>query len=111
MKEIIGVVEKVSINGKELLAKIDTGATRNSIDFKLASELKLGPIIKTVKIKNSNGKQVRPVVEAEIVVKDKKMKTFFNLSNRRDMKYSVLIGKETIKDFLVDPGKDETSSN
>ena len=51
-KTIIGLTEKVKLfsdNGKNktLIAKIDTGASRSSLDIKLASELNLGPIIKS----------------------------------------------------------------
>ena len=51
-KILIGLIENISIGSndryvKEIPAKIDTGATRSSIDIKLASELNLGPVIKS----------------------------------------------------------------
>lgn len=118
-KIIIGVIEKIKIIGskeKELLAKMDTGAKHNSINMKLASELNLGPITRTAIIKNASGKVVRPVVKARLEIKGKTIETEFNLSNREDMKYPVLIGINTLKDgFLIDPSKkykeDEASNN
>jgi len=105
-KTIIGLIEKVKINGTEIIAKIDTGADRNSIDTKLAAELSLGPIKKTTKIKSSHGDSLRPVVEVELEIKNKKLKTSFNLTNRSHMKCPVLIGLEVLKkDFIIDPSK------
>ncbi len=118
-KIIVGVIEKVKIKGKkekELLAKIDTGANHNSINMKLASELKLGPITRTAIIKNAHGKVVRPVVKAILEIKGKIIESEFSLSNREHMKYPVLIGINTLKQgFLIDPSKDyienEASNN
>ena len=99
-----------------MLAKIDTGAQHNSISMKLASELKLGPVVRTAIIKNAHGKAVRPVVKAVIEIKGEKIESEFNLSNRENMKYPILIGMSVLKNgFLIDPSqdnsKDETSNN
>ena len=117
-KIVIGIIEKVKIKGKkekELLAKVDTGAHHNSMNMKLASELKLGPITRTAIIKNAHGKVVRPVVKATIEIKGKIIESEFNLSNREHMKYPILIGLNVLKQgFLIDPSKnyeDETSNN
>lgn len=111
MKKIVGLVEKIKIIGgkeKEVLARMDTGAHKNSISTHLASELRLGPIIKTVRIKTSNGTEVRPVIEAKIIIKGKKIKTSFNITDRKHMKYSVLIGQDVLKKgFLIDPSKEK----
>lgn len=105
-KIVVGLTEKVKINGKTILARIDTGATRNSICVELAAELKLGPILKTINIVSSNGKETRPVIEAEVEIQGKKFKSLFNITDRRHMKYSVLIGQEILKEgFLIDPLK------
>lgn len=105
-KTIIGLIEKVKINGKETTAKIDTGADRNSMDIKLAAELNLGPITRTTRIKSSHGDSVRPVIKAELEIKNKKIQTSFNLTNRSHMKCPVLIGKEVLKKgFIIDPSK------
>jgi len=105
-KDIIGVTELIRINGHEVLAKIDTGAIKNSINVKLASKLKLGPIVKTIKIISATGEEKRPVVEASLEIKGKRIKTKFNVTDRSKLKYSVLIGLNTIKNrFLIDPSK------
>ncbi len=105
-KLILGLIEKVKINGKIVKAKIDTGAQGNSVDIKLAQKLRLGPIVKTYKVKSSLGRGRRPAVEAELEIKGKKFKTIFNLSDRKHMKYNVLIGQRILKQgFLVDVSK------
>jgi len=111
-KITIGLIENVSFksnNGsdKEVIAKIDTGATRSSIDIKLASKLNLGPIIKSKMVKSAHGNKLRPIVEAEITLANKKLRSEFTLADRTHMKYAVLIGVNTLKDgFLIDPSKE-----
>lgn len=106
-KVVIGLVESVEINGKEIQAKIDTGSDRSSIDTTLAAELKLGPILSIKECRSSHGKTKRPVVEAEIMLKNLRFKINFNMIDRSGLKYSVLIGKDVLKNgFLIDPSKE-----
>jgi len=109
-KIIIGLIEKVRIFGKNkekaLLAKIDTGATKSSMDSRLAAQLQLGPVIKTKLVKSAHGNKLRPVIESEIEIANKRMKTEFTLADRTHMKYHVLIGQNILKDgFLIDPSR------
>lgn len=102
-KTIIGLIENVKINGKEVTAKIDTGAQGNSIDIMLAQKLRLGPIVKTYKVKSSTGSSRRPAVEAELEIKGRKFRTIFNISDRKQMHSPALIGLRILKQgFLVD---------
>lgn len=106
-KTIIGYLEKIKIQGKDVVALIDTGATRSSIDLELASELKLGPIIKKSTIVSSHGKSVRPVIKAKVEIGGKKINAFFNISARTHLSYKVLIGRNILRNrFLVDPTKE-----
>src|SRR3989338_2492371 len=110
-KIVIGLVEKVSIshNGdrkKTVKAKIDTGATKSSMDINLASELSLGPIIKSKIVKSANGNKVRPIIEAEIELAGKKLSSEFTLADRGHLRYIMLIGQNILKKgFLIDPNK------
>ncbi|MEK6861879.1 MAG: RimK/LysX family protein [Nanoarchaeota archaeon] len=105
-KIVVGYLEKVKINGKEVIAKIDSGATRSSIDLDLASELKLGPILKKSIIVSSHGRSVRPVIKAKIEIGGKKINAFFNISSRSHLIYKILIGRNILnKGFLIDPSK------
>ena len=105
-KEVLGLVEKVRIKEREILARIDTGARRCSIDKKLAKELKLGPVIGNRKYRSAHGKSVRPVVLEDIELKGKKILVKINISDRKYMKYDFLVGREALKNnFLIDPSK------
>jgi len=110
-KTVIGCIEKVTVYGpkgkkKSVTARIDTGASTNSIDTELAAELNLGPIIKTTHIRSALGVSTRPVVEVIISIAGKKIKSHFTLANRTHMNYSVLVGRNLLKHgFVVDPSK------
>jgi len=109
-KILIGLVEKITLNGKgrqkELSAKIDTGATKSSVDMELAKKLKLGPVISSKMIKSAHGMKIRPIVEAEISLAGRKIRSEFTLADRSHMKYKALIGQNILKDgFLINPEK------
>ena len=109
-KVVIGLAEKVSIKydrgSKIVVAKIDTGATKSSIDTNLAAELRLGPVIKSKLVKSAHGSKLRPIIEAQIELAGKKIKSEFTLADRAHMKYRILIGQNILKDgFLIDPTK------
>ncbi len=111
-KTVVGLVENVKVQGptgkkKEVMARIDSGATKSSIDVKLAAELSLGPILKAKLVKSASGKSLRPVVEAIILLADGEFKTDFTIADRADMKYRVLVGQNILKKgFLIDPAKE-----
>ena len=107
-KSVVGFTEKVVIYGpnkkKELMARIDTGAAKNSIDVKLAAELKLGPIIKTKRVRSAEGLSERPLIKVALKICDRKFKTLFNLADRTKLRYKVLIGRNILKqNFVIDP--------
>ena len=107
---VIGLVERVNIkfNGgtKGVIAKIDTGATKSSIDTNLAAELKLGPVIKSKIVKSAHGSKLRPIIEATIELAGKTIKSEFTLADRAHMKYSILVGENILKHgYLIDPSK------
>jgi hypothetical protein len=113
-KTIIGLVEPVIVVGakgqKEVLARIDTGATKSSMDIKLAAELSLGPILKTKMVRSATGANLRPVVQAKIILAGKEIKREFTLADRQSLKYRVLIGQNVLNEgFLIDPVKDSPS--
>lgn len=110
---VIGLVEPIKIKGERgvraISAKIDTGADRTSVDMKLASEIGLGPLTDTVKVKSSIGNEVemRPVVQAKIIIHDRPFTLNVSLDDRSKMKYHVLIGRDLLakSNFLIDPNK------
>ncbi|MBN1792948.1 ATP-dependent zinc protease [Candidatus Woesearchaeota archaeon] len=108
-RTIVGLTEKIIVVGqsetKELIARIDTGATKSSIDLTLATRLGLGPVVDSKLVKSAHGVKLRPVVQSEIEIGGKKILAKFTLADRGHMRYLVLIGQNILKkDFLVDPG-------
>ncbi len=107
-KIVIGLVEKITINGHSVVAKIDTGASRNSIDIDLASQLKLGPIVKKSTIISAHGRSFRPVIRAKISLGGKTINALFNIASRSHLRYKVLIGKSILRlGYLIDPMKEQ----
>ncbi len=106
-KIIIGSVENVTIIGphEECVyeGRIDTGATSSSIDSRIVANLDLGPVVSIKKVRNAHGDSLRPVIEVDIVLKNKKLTARFTVADRSKMKYDVLIGRNILKDnFLID---------
>ncbi len=106
---IVGLTERITVFGethKEVVARVDTGATKSSIDSNLAKELKLGPILESKLVKTAHGNKLRPVIKAKIRIQDRIFEMKFTLSDRHHMKYRVLIGQNILKKgFLVDCNK------
>ena len=110
-RKIIGLTEDINIFGpkgdKKLInARIDTGATRSSVDKKLAEELNLGPVTRTKLVKQALGGTMRPIIMVEFELAGKKLKEEFTIADRSHMKYRVLIGQNALNNgFLIDPHK------
>ncbi len=110
-KTIVGLTEKATIRGsngraKTIVARIDTGATKSSVDEALAFELALGPIVGTRIIRQAQGKQRRPVIHIKLKIKGRLVEGDFTVADRSHMKYPILIGQNIlIQDFLVDPSQ------
>ena len=111
-KVIIGLTEKVKIETKKgekrtIKAKIDTGATKSSMDINLAKQLKTGPVVKSRMVKSAHGNSLRPVVMPTIEIAGKKIRRQFTLADRKHLKYPILIGVNVLKKggFIVDPSK------
>lgn len=109
-KSVVGFIEPVTIHTKKkkihVDARIDTGATKSSIDLKLAEKIGVGPVVAERVVKNTHGKATRKVVELEITLAEKTMKTKFTIADRSHMKFPVLIGRSALRrGFIIDPKK------
>ncbi|MBR9679504.1 MAG: hypothetical protein GOU99_00450 [Candidatus Altiarchaeota archaeon] len=106
---IIGTSVRAKVIGtlgeKELIAKVDTGATRSSIDAEIAAETGLGPIVSVKGYKSSLGKKRRLIVKGKIELCGKTIESEFSIANREHMKYPVLIGLDILRDLdvMIDP--------
>jgi alpha-L-glutamate ligase-like protein len=90
------------------LAKVDTGAWRTSIDWKLAKKMGLlrkENVLWRKKVRSSLGKTSRPVINLTYYLAGRKIKTIAGVSNRQHLKYPLLIGRKDLTGFLVKPRK------
>ena len=111
-RQIIGLTENITIIGskstKKIVARIDTGATKSSIDKELTSELGLGPTLRTTMIRSANGRSQRNLVKAKIKIGQSEIDTEFSVADRAHMRYRVLIGQDILKKgFIIDPMQNE----
>ncbi|MFC1686905.1 RimK/LysX family protein [Nanoarchaeota archaeon] len=111
-KTILGLSETVMIFGnnhqrKEVMARIDTGATNSSIDASIARLLELGPVKRTKLVKSASGKGRRAIIAVKVKLDNKILEDDFTIAERKHMTYPVLIGQNILKkgNFLIDPNK------
>ena len=127
-KVTIGTVEDVILLpwSVKLPARIDTGAAKSSLDarelkvhedrveFKLPREygslhLRL-PIIEWRHVRTPEGLERRPIVELEICLGSKRIRTLVNLADRSMVKYPLILGRNFLKeDFVVDVKRRRTA--
>lgn len=120
-KTTIGTVEEVILLpwGVRLPARIDTGAAKSSLDarelkiegdmveFKLPPKygglrLRL-PVLEWRHIRTPEGTQRRPVVEMELCLGPKRIRSKVNLTDRSSVKYPMIIGRNFLmQNFIVD---------
>jgi hypothetical protein len=109
-KTTIGLKEHVTILGrkrqKKVIARIDTGASKCSIDTALAKSLSLGPVLREKRIKSAHGTSMRALILARIMIAGRTFKVFFTIADRKHMKYPVLIGRNLLRQgFVIDPAR------
>jgi hypothetical protein len=110
-RPIVGVVEWVKVKGKKgtktVKAKVDTGATRTSIDSTLSSEVGLVPLADSVQVRSAVASipTSRPIMRAEIIIHQQRFMLRVSVDDRSKMKYPVLIGRDLLQEskFLIDP--------
>ncbi len=112
-RHIIGPIEYVTLVGNHgearVKAKIDTGATRTSVDLWLAARIGLGPTVDVARVKSAmtDEPKRRPVVRGIIRVGGYEFKLPVSIEDRSDMTYPILVGMDVLKSgrFLIDPTK------
>jgi hypothetical protein len=109
----IGTVEQVTVIGPKarirVLAKIDTGAARTSLDTDLATSTGLGPVLNRVRIRAAaaDEPEVRDVVPAKVIIAGREFSVEVAVTDRKDMRYHMIVGMDILRDsgFLVDPSR------
>jgi alpha-L-glutamate ligase-like protein len=109
-KKVLDVIEPIKVKGDgkgkvELLAKVDTGAYRSSIDKGLAEDLGL---LKEDKVLYHRSYQSalgegdrRPIIPVNIWIKGDKITSEVNVTDRSHLKTKFLLGRKDLKGFLV----------
>lgn len=115
----LGAVENVVLLpwGVTLPARIDTGAAISSLDARklaikgetveFALPEKFGgqhirlPIVKWMAVRSAEAKEKRPVVEVDLCIGSKKIRTQVNLNDRSHVKHPLLIGRNTLKHGFI----------
>ena len=109
--KIINAVEEIKVKGLDgkltpVMARIDTGAARSSIDKALAKQLGL---LKRENIlwkdryqyRSAVGTQTRPVIGFTFWLAGRKIQTSASVADRSKMKYKVLVGRQDLGGFLI----------
>jgi RimK family alpha-L-glutamate ligase len=105
---VVGYIEEVVVMGtrgqRSVMAKSDTGATRTSIDARLAADIGTGPIKDIVRIKSGSVKsgRSRPVVDLVIGVGGTQHTVTASIEDRSHMDYPLLLGRDVLKHYHVD---------
>lgn len=115
----IGVVEEVTVRGSKgdirIVARIDTGAARTSLDTDLAARAGLGPVFDRVRTRAAaaNAPEVRDVVPATVVIAGREFDVAVAVTDRKDMRYHMIVGMDILRDsgFLVDPSRGNGREN
>ena len=111
--KIVGIIELVTVKGKKgmktVKAKLDTGTDRTCVDYDLAAEVGLGPLVDTIKVRSTSGNnpETHVLAEAEIFIHQQQFSLPVSLADRSKMKYEVLIGRDLLERsiFFIDPRK------
>ncbi len=109
-KKILGLVEIVEVIGEKgsisKKALLDTGATRSSVDVRVAAKAGIGPIVNSVRVKSKTvpeGFVRRAVAKAKFKIRGKELDVEVSIEDRKNMPYKVLIGRDVIhSNFLID---------
>ncbi len=110
-KTVLGLVHEVKIfhpgsdSYKLFQARIDTGATKSSLDSKIVEDMKLGPVVASKVVRSAHGKKRREIIMVDIELTGKRMTEAFTIAERGHMKYPLLIGQNILKYFLIDPSQ------
>lgn len=107
------MVKVYSPKGKstKVLARIDTGALRSSVDRKLAEDLGLlheDNILwrRRYAYRSATGRQSRPVIGLRMTIAGRKVKTSASVANRSRLSTPLLVGRQDLAGFLVNPAEE-----
>jgi RimK family alpha-L-glutamate ligase len=104
---IMDFITEVVVRGtrgyQSVEAKADTGASRTSIDMKLAAKIGAGPILDTAKVRTGNDKEgrSRPLVDIVIGVKGRQHTVTASVEDRSHMEYQMILGRDILQHYQI----------
>ncbi|HLD26012.1 MAG TPA: sugar-transfer associated ATP-grasp domain-containing protein [Candidatus Andersenbacteria bacterium] len=99
-------VQDASGTAHSLVAKIDTGAWRTTIDAALARQFGIaGQVVEHGQVRGALGHAERPIIKLTLTLRDKLIKTNAYLADRSHMTYPMIIGRRDLGGFLIDPSR------
>ncbi|MFB6132461.1 MAG: RimK/LysX family protein [Halanaeroarchaeum sp.] len=107
-RKVIGYIEDVLVSGtsgtERVRSKSDTGASRTSVDTRLAAKIGAGPIKSMTKVKSGShkGGKSRPVVDIVVGIGGDRHTVQASLEDRSHMEYPLLLGRDILRDYQVD---------
>jgi len=105
---VVGYTEEVLVSGtsgtERVVAKSDTGASRTSVDTKLAAKIGAGPIKSMTKVKSGSLKagKARPVVDVVVGIGGDRHTVAASLEDRSHMDFPLLLGRDILQHYQVD---------
>lgn len=94
----------------EVVAKVDTGADRTSIDDDLAEELGLDlEGAETVRVRSSLGVGERPLVTIRLQLAGRTLESEVSVQEREELSTRMILGRNDIGGFLVDVTKNRAN--
>ena len=94
----------------QVRAKIDTGANRTSVDRSIAEKIGLLATSNVVEYReffSGLGREQRPMVHCQLIIKGQSHSTTVSISDRSHMKHQIIVGRQDIQSFLVKPANQE----
>ena len=107
----IGFTEQVVVTGasgsKTVVAKSDSGASRTSIDLRLAADVGAGPIHTVSRVRSGSSKEAkrRPVVDLVVGIGGEQHTVAANIEDRSHMTHRLLLGRDVLKNYQLDVGR------
>lgn len=111
-RPVLGATERVTVAGLRgstaVVAKVDTGASRSSIDTGLACEVGAGPIVGEKRFRSSTGSEHRAIVEVRVTVRGREHVVEANLADRSDLATDLRLGRSVLEGYLVSVAGDDS---
>ena len=84
-------------------AKADTGASRTSIDMKLAARIGAGPIRDTTLVRTGNEREgrARPLVDIVVGIRGTQHTITASVEDRSHMDYQIILGRDILQHYQI----------